>query len=510
MASAQGELALEEPEAYVDGSKLPVGWIEVTLDDVLEILDRFRKPVNTKERQARLANAKSRYPYYGATGQAGEIDDYLLEGQTILLGEDGAPFLDPLKSKAYLVSGKFWVNNHAHVLRAKCDLSNDFFCHQLNTIDYRPFVSGTTRLKLNQGEMKKIVLRVPPLLEQIRIVDRIDELFSRIEAGERAIEEARAGLKRYRKSVLKAAVTGALTEDWRADNPPEETADALLARILRERREAWEATELAKLKAKGKPAPTTDKQWQKFRARYKEPTAPDTSDLPEVPEGWTWVTVETVAEDKPHAIVDGPFGSKLKREHYREEGVRVLRLENIGDGVFVDKKSFIEPAHAETLWRHQIQAGDLAIASLGNILPRVCIVPDKFGTGIVKADCIKFSPRPDIGSEYPSYWLQSSVLRARVATEIRGVGRPRLNLGDIRQFPFPLPPVDEVTEIVSRVEESLSRADAAEQTLEAQARAARALKQSILKAAFTGRLVPQDPNDEPASKLLKRVKEESN
>jgi type I restriction enzyme S subunit len=144
-------------------------WPIEPFDKVVEILDSKRVPVNKEERAKRVGEI----PYYGATGQVGWIDDYLFDEELILLGEDGAPFLDKTKPKAYLVDGKSWVNNHAHVLRAKNGLLNKFLLYQLNNLDYHQYVSGTTRLKLPQGPMKQIKLFVPNIETQKEIIKNI-------------------------------------------------------------------------------------------------------------------------------------------------------------------------------------------------------------------------------------------------------------------------------------------------------------------------------------------------
>ena len=149
---------------------LPNGWVWCRLDCIAEICDNLRKPVNGEERQKRIQKAKKLYPYYGATGQVGWIDDFISDGEFVLLGEDGAPFLDRCSTKAYIIRDRAWVNNHAHVLRG---INNQFLCHCLNTVDYSSFVTGTTRYKLTQAEMIKILLPLPPLAEQQRIVEII-------------------------------------------------------------------------------------------------------------------------------------------------------------------------------------------------------------------------------------------------------------------------------------------------------------------------------------------------
>lgn len=180
-------------------------WNVVPFTEAVDICDTFRKPINSSERASRIKGKEQSelYPYYGATGQVGFIDDYITDGEYVLLGEDGAPFLDAFSNKAYLISGKTWVNNHAHVLRSKTN--NKFLCYYLNSFNYKGYVSGTTRLKLTQAEMKRIPVPVPPLSEQERIVSRIEELFSQLDAGVETLKKTKAQLSVYRQAVLKEA-----------------------------------------------------------------------------------------------------------------------------------------------------------------------------------------------------------------------------------------------------------------------------------------------------------------
>ena len=159
---------------------LPVGWTVCRLEDVCKIYDNQRLPINSTERQERKKNARNLYPYYGATGQVDLIDEYRLDGTYILLGEDGAPFLDKFANKAYIVTGMFWVNNHAHILKPECDIN--FLTHYLNSYDYSECVNGSTRLKLTQADMKSMTICLPPLPEQYRISTSIKGLFATIDA----------------------------------------------------------------------------------------------------------------------------------------------------------------------------------------------------------------------------------------------------------------------------------------------------------------------------------------
>lgn len=150
------------------------------ITDDIEIFDNLRKPINSKDRSNRIESAKKLYPYYGATGQTGLIDDYIFDGEYVLLGEDGAPFLDKSNPKAYLINGKTWVNNHAHVLKSKTN--NKFLMYYLNWFDYLDYVSGTTRLKLNQKMLKKIPFPNMPINIKDEIVIKIEKAYKILES----------------------------------------------------------------------------------------------------------------------------------------------------------------------------------------------------------------------------------------------------------------------------------------------------------------------------------------
>ncbi|MCP4218402.1 MAG: restriction endonuclease subunit S, partial [bacterium] len=212
--------------------KLPEGWIITELENCVQILDKHRVPINSRERLARIQGIKEEdlFPYYGATGQVGLIDDFLLDGVFVLLGEDGAPFLESAKRKAYIVNGKIWVNNHAHVLKSLT--SNQLLCHYLNQFDYTNYVTGTTRLKLTQSSLKRLPIKFPPLAEQHRIGARLDAITPRLDALRERLDRIPEIIKRFRQAVLTAAVTGKLTEKWRAKHPDSSSRKAILKDIV--------------------------------------------------------------------------------------------------------------------------------------------------------------------------------------------------------------------------------------------------------------------------------------
>lgn len=196
--------------------EVPENWVWTRLlSGGAECLDKYRQPVNAAERKNREGNI----PYYGATGQVGWIDTYLTDEQLVLLGEDGAPFLDAEKNKAYIIEGPAWVNNHAHILRSLYgNIGNLFLLHYLNQFDYVNYVSGTTRLKLTQAKMNEMPFPLPPLPEQQRIVARIESLFAKLDAATEKIRATIDAFPTRKAALLHKAFTGELTKKWREEH----------------------------------------------------------------------------------------------------------------------------------------------------------------------------------------------------------------------------------------------------------------------------------------------------
>lgn len=200
---------------------LPEGWEIRPLEYLVDILDAKRIPVNNAERETRIAGKSldKLYPYFGATGEVGKIDGYLFDEELIALGEDGVPFFDSQKNKAYLLTGKTWVNNHAHVLRAKDNIAvNQYLLYYLNQFDYQGYVNGATRLKLTQANMRKIPVITAPFEQQQKLAKKFTALLSQVAEIKQRLEKIPALLKTYRQSVLARAVNGELSAKWREEN----------------------------------------------------------------------------------------------------------------------------------------------------------------------------------------------------------------------------------------------------------------------------------------------------
>jgi len=206
----------------------------------------------------------------------------------------------------------------------------------------------------------------------------------------------------------------------------------------------------------------------------------------ELPTGWDWVSLNDLQADEPRAITDGPFGSNLTSAHYTADGARVVRLKNIGDGVFKNAEAFISWEHFEALRQHEVLAGDLLLASLGEELPRACLAPPVLGPAIVKADCIRVRLGGRADRRWVMYAMQTDAVRRWAKEHLHGVGRPRLGLKAIRALPVPLPPVDEQRRIVEILEGHLSRLDAAEDGIANAVRRLKGLHKSVLLKLIPG------------------------
>lgn len=459
---------------------LPDGWAWTRLEECAEVLDSQRVPINSKEREKRISGKEisELYPYFGATGQVGWIDEYLFDEELVLLGEDGAPFFQPTKPKAYIIRGRTWVNNHAHVLRAILGTtSNQFMCQYLNAFDYHGYVTGTTRLKLNQSRMRAIPIPLPPLPEQHRIVAKIEELFTKLDAGVRSLKIARGQLRAYRQSVLKAAVEGKLTERWREEHKGEiEPAITLLKQI-------------------------SEEQKKRGNDRSNLPN-PDLSGLPSLPDEWTWTTIGSIEESLRNGIY------KQKR-FYTDDGIACLRMYNIVDGKIVwenIKRMILTPEEVE---QYGLRPGDVLVNRVNSreLVGKAAPIPSGLETCVFESKNIRLRIfRSYLKSTYVGYWFQvfSQGYFSRNAQQT--VGMASINQSQLRAMPFPLPPLDEQERIVEKVESRLSIVGVTESAIENNFTRAAHLRQSILREAFSGKLVLQEPSDEPASVLLERIK----
>ena len=193
---------------------LPEGWIKTELKDFVFNANGARKPISAELRE----QIKGSFPYYGATGQIDSLNDYTHEGEHILIGEDGANLLSKSKDLAFVVNGKYWVNNHAHAVRPLAGVPSKYIANFINSLDLTSFVTGSAQPKLTKGNLEKIEIPVPPLAEQKIIAAKLDELLAQVDIIKARLTTIPKMLKRFRQSVLAAAVSGKLTEEWRGEH----------------------------------------------------------------------------------------------------------------------------------------------------------------------------------------------------------------------------------------------------------------------------------------------------
>lgn len=343
--------------------------------------------------------------------------------------------------------------------------------------------------------MEQILFPLAPLAEQRRIVARVDALFAEIAEGEAALEAARKGLDTFRRALLKAAVTGELTKDWRENNPVTETGHDLLARIRADR------TAKGQAKGRGKRAPHPE---------LVEGRAPplDTAALPELPEGWSWAMPADIQAKAKNALTIGPFGSNLKVNDYRESGVPLIFVRHIRSQNFTGgNPKFVTSEKASELSSHTARAGDILITKMGDPPGDACRYPADAPDAVITADCIKWTINDQISfKDFYVHFINSAAGKAQILEKTTGVAQLKVSLDRFRQILVPIPPPAEAAEILRRVAQALAASAETLSLLDAEAADAARLKQSILKAAFEGRLVPQDPTDEPASAALARLK----
>ncbi len=370
----------------------------------------------------------------------------------------------------------------------------------LQTEEYRRQVSdlaaGSNINNLRRDHIEGLLFRLAPLDEQRRIVAKIEELASELDAGVAALERVRAGLKRYRAAFLKAAVEGKLTEDWRAQHPDTEPASALLERILTERRHKWEEAQLAKFAQAGKQQP---KSWQ---ANYPEPQKPSLEEVFELPAGWVWATAEQLT-DETRAITYGV----IKLGEQLEGGVPTLRSSNVRHlHLDLDGVKSISPSIADDYQRTFLEGGEILVTVRGTLGGVVVVPASCSGFNISREVAMLAIVDPTL-SPLLAKFIGAPPIQAWLTKNTRGIAYTGINIAALKQLPIPVPPFAEQMEIEAEVERRLSIVDEIEAQVEANLKRAARLRQGILKRAFEGRLVPQDPTDEPAEQLLARIRQ---
>ena len=364
---------------------------------------------------------------------------------------------------------------------------------------FRDFLAGNASgvggslMRVKSATVADYPFPIAPFEQQKRIVAEIEKQFSRLDEAVANLKRVKANLKRYKAAVLKAAVEGTLTEEWRKQHPEVEPADKLLERILAERRKKWEDAELAKMEAKSKVSKN-----DKWTGRYKEAELPKIEDTFDLPPNWTWTNLGQLA----WSVKDGPHYSPK----YSESGIPFISGGNIRpEGIDFEKTKFISrELHEKLSERCKPELGDLLYTKGGTTgIARINTEAREFNVWVHVAVLRLVD---SIEKFYLQHCLNSVHCYQQSQRYTHGVGNQDLGLTRMIWITVPLPPLNEQAQIVLEIERHFSVISEVEEEVESNLSRADRLRQSILKQAFSGQLVPQDPNDEPASLLLERIR----
>ena len=414
-----------------------------------------------------------------------------------------------------VIGGLAFGSTEFHVLRPANGIVAQYLYLYVSTKRFRADAEHNMTGAVGQRRVPTTYLSqaevpIPPTAEQRRIVAKIEELFSELDKGIENLKQARAQLAVYRQALLKHAFEGKLTADWRATHAAQlEPADQLLARIRAEREGRYQL-HLAEWKA-------AICAWEKTGKIGKRPTKPRSPEDPDKPSSehvkriwtlpapWQWLQIGVFA-----------FVTKLAGFEYTDYvkyddagDLQVIKAENAGrHGFRVTSYSRIHSGSVAHLKRSLVVGGELLVVFVGAGTGNVATVPHGSpfflgpNIGMARAETEAISTR------YVELFLRSPAGRDMILAASKAVAQPSLSMETIRQAPIAIPPTTEQQEIVRRLEDNLDAIAALEADIETNLQKSEALRQSILKKAFAGELVPQDPADEPAAALLARIRAE--
>lgn len=486
----------------IEPHRLPEGWVSTTFGEIFDFKGGSQPPKSdfaNEPRQGfiRLLQIRDfgtdKFPVYikdSPRWPKCEVDDVLIARYGASLGR--------------VLTGMEGAYNVALVkmIFDRENIDSKWTRYLLNSRHFQEpihLLSRSAQNGFNKNEVDPIDIALPPLNEQRRIVAKIEALQERSRKAREALAEVGPLLEQFRQSLLAAAFRGDLTADWRAANPNVEPASELLNRIRQERRQKWEQSELDKYESKAKQPP---KDW---RLRYQEPPPVKANDLPALPESWAWATVDELME-----LITS--GSRAWSKYYDKGDGTFIMAQNVRPGRldFSKERQLIGPPPEpdSDRKRSQVEPGDLLVtivgANTGDICPVEKPLPEHW---VCQSVALLRLVLPEMYGLVLRYFLPGGGGRARFDEVIYGQGRPHLGFDDLRTMPVPIPPLEEQSELLRVIGAREESIDAVQAVLTESESALTQLDQSILAKAFRGELVAQDPNDEPASVLLERIRD---
>lgn len=461
---------------------MPLSWSIVKLHDCVEI--HYGKSLPAKERIH-----TGQIPVVGSSGVVGTHNASIVDGPSLSIGRKGAA------GSVHFISRSSWPIDTAYFIQPPDGLSIRWLYYYLGSRELGQLEKSTAIPSLSRDDLYQVETPIAPSSEQTRIIEKLEELLSDLNTGVAELKVAQAKLVRYRQSLLKAAVEGALTAEWRQHNTPEETGAQLLQRVLTERRARWEAKQLAKFAEQGKAPP---EDWQK---KYPEPMKPDTADLPELPQGWAWASLDQLTE----FITSGSRGWA---DYYSALGAIFIRSQNINkDRLDLSDTAFVTPPRNNDGIRASVQKHDLLLTITGANVGKTACVEIALNEAYVSQHVALIRlVEATLDNFIHLYLISSSGGRGQLDKEAYGAGKPGLNLQQVGSVHIPLPGRAEISALMDILKTQLEAISEQKQTIDRLLKQSTAQRKNILRAAFSGQLVTQDPNDEPASALLARIR----
>jgi type I restriction enzyme S subunit len=372
------------------------------------------------------------------------------------------------------------------IIRTSSEVASpEFLTSAINFLGTRKQIedlqTGTTRKRISRGNLAHVTIPLPPLAEQKRIVAKIEELFSELEAGEESLRVARRQLGVYRQSLLKQAFEGKLTAQWRTQNPAKlESPAQLITRILALRRSGWMG-----------------------KGNYSDPAPFAEGVFDQLPKDWRMLSLEA-ATSAARPIC---YGILMPKENVAA-GVLYVKVRDMkGDRIDLSGLQRTSPEIAAQYARASLREGDLLLSIRGTY-GRIAVIPKELDGGNITQDSARLAISSLMSRDFVRWAIRSQQIQHYFKRVARGVAVKGVNIGDVRPTPIPLPSLPEQLEIVRLLDAQFEVIERNERELDAALKRSEALRQAILKKAFTGRLVPQVATDEPASTLLARLRTE--
>lgn len=393
-------------------------------------------------------------------------------------------------------------------VRIKHDfIFEEFLVYQINSTQVSRQLAvktkGTTRPRVNLSHVRALEILVPPLNEQKRIVSKIEELFTKLDAGEAELRKAKEQVKLYKKSILKSAVEGKLTEEWRKEHQDEiEPASVLLEKILKERRVKWEEEQLKQMEAKGK-VPKDDK-WKK---KYKEPIKLQNIPTWKKPDEWCFASLDQIFMEKTVGLV-----KSQKEQNQEAKGIRYLKMNNVTTEGQTDLENlvFVE-ATKDEINKYKLENGDIVFNTRNSfeLVGKTGLIKSLSEVILYNNNLIRFRTGKHMSADFVVYQMISILFKE----QLESVKKATTNIAalyakDVMPLALYCPPLQEQLQIVKELDRCFSLANEALAVIKKELIRCQRLKQSILKKAFSGKLVSQRLNDEPASSLLEKIKKE--